>query len=92
MRVNSQLLDEEQLEQRFDAGEEVLGHFDLDHPIVERHPIVQKRITLTMPDWIVEGLDEEAEELAISRNAVVNTWLAERIRAAHGHSQSAMRA
>lgn len=50
MRVNSQLLDEEQLEQRFDDGEEVLGHFDLDHPAVEHHPVVQKRITLTMPD------------------------------------------
>ncbi|MFR0568806.1 type II toxin-antitoxin system BrnA family antitoxin [Bifidobacterium apri] len=87
-----QSLTAEQLEERFDSGEEVLGYFDVDHPIVEQHPVVQKRITLTMPDWIVEGLDEEAEELAISRNAVVNTWLAERIRAAHGHSQSAMRA
>lgn len=92
MRVNSQLLDEEQLEQRFDDGEEVLGHFDLDHPVVEHHPVVQKRITLTMPDWIVEGLDEKAEELAISRNAVVNTWLAERICVSRAHGQSVVRA
>lgn len=80
------------MEKRFDHGEEALGYFDVDHPIVEWHPIVQKRITLTMPDWIVEGLDEEAEELAISRNAVVNTWLAERIRASRAHGQSVVRA
>ena len=89
---NSQLLDTQQLEQRFDDGGVVIGYFDLDHPVGEHHPGVQKRITLTMPDWIVEGLDEEAEELAISRNAVVNTWLAERIRASRAHSQSTVRA
>ena len=28
---------------------------------------------------MVESLDAEADELAVSRNAVVNTWLAEKI-------------
>lgn len=33
-----------------------------------------------MPAWMVSELDEEAAELAISRNAVVNTWVADQLR------------
>ena len=33
-----------------------------------------------MPAWTISELDEEAAELAISRNAVVNTWIADRLR------------
>lgn len=33
-----------------------------------------------MPAWMVGELDEEAADLAISRNAVVNTWIADRLR------------
>lgn len=33
-----------------------------------------------MPAWMVSELDEEAAELAINRNAVVNTWIADRLR------------
>ena len=32
------------------------------------------------PAWMVGELDEEAADLAISRNAVVNTWIADRLR------------
>ena len=38
-----------------------------------------RKVNLTLPDWMVESLDAEADELAVSRNAVVNTWLAEKI-------------
>lgn len=71
----------EDLDRKFDDGEDVFEYLDVEHPIVEHHPPLQKRVTLTMPAWMVEGLDEEAEELAVSRNAVVNTWIAERLRA-----------
>ena len=70
----------EELDRKFDDGEDILDYVDLDHPIVEHHPPMQKRITLTMPAWMVKGLDDEASELAVSRNAVVNTWIADRLR------------
>lgn len=49
-------------------------------PQHDQHPPLEKRITLTMPAWMVGELDEEAADLAISRNAVVNTWIADRLR------------
>ncbi|OXM99725.1 antitoxin [Bifidobacterium vansinderenii] len=70
----------EQFDRIFDEGGDVLQYADLEHPIVEHHPPMEKRVTLTMPAWMVDGLDAEARELAISRNAVVNTWIAERLR------------
>lgn len=71
----------DQPDELFDEGEDILDYVDLEHPVVEHHPPLEKRITLTMPAWMVTELDREAGELAISRNAVVNTWLADRIRA-----------
>nr|WP_236029459.1 MULTISPECIES: antitoxin [Bifidobacterium] len=70
----------EQLDEMFDNGEDVLDYFDMDHAVVEHHPPLEKRVTFTMPAWMVSELDKEASELAISRNAVVNTWIAERLR------------
>lgn len=64
----------------FDNGEDILSYVDLGNPVVEHHPPLEKRITLTMPAWMVSELDEEAAELAISRNAVVNTWIADQLR------------
>ena len=70
----------DQLEEMFNDGEDILDYVDLKNPVVEHHPPLEKRITLTMPAWMVSELDDEAAELAISRNAVVNTWIAERLR------------
>jgi transcriptional regulator with XRE-family HTH domain len=55
--------------------------------IVEHHPPLEKQVTLTMPACMVAGLDEEDSELAISRNAVVSTWLADRLRQAQHHER-----
>ena len=70
----------EELDRRFDDGEDILDYLDLENPVVEHHPPLQRRVTLTMPAWMVDELDDEAENLSISRNAVVNTWIAERLR------------
>ena len=70
----------DQLEEMFDNGDDILDYVDMSNPVVEHHPPLEKRITLTMPAWMVGELDEEAADLAISRNAVVNTWIADRLR------------
>ena len=79
-KVNAKAITSDQLEKMFDNGDDILDYVDLDNPVVEHHPPLEKRITLTMPAWMVSELDEEAADLAISRNAVVNTWIADRLR------------
>ena len=79
-KVNAKAITSDQLEKMFDNGDDILDYVDLDNPVVEHHPPLEKRITLTMPAWMVSELDEEAADLAISRNPGVNTWLADRLR------------
>lgn len=71
----------EQIDKKFDDGEDVLEYFDLENPQVNAplRSIEQKRVTLTMPEWMIQRLDKQAADLAISRNAVINTYLAERL-------------
>lgn len=38
-----------------------------------------RKVSLTMPEWMLEKLDEKASSLAVSRNALINMWLDERL-------------
>ena len=71
----------EQIDKRFDDGEDVLEYFDLENPQVNAplRSVEQKRVTRTMPEWMIQELDKRAADLAISRNAVINTYLAEKL-------------
>lgn len=71
----------EQIDKKFDDGEDVLEYFDLENPQINAplRSVEQKRVTLTMPEWMIQGLDKQAADLAISRNAVINTYLAEKL-------------
>ena len=68
------------IDEAFEHDDDVRRYFDMTKPRVIRPAKTKTRkVNLTLPDWMVESLDAEADELAVSRNAVVNTWLAEKI-------------
>lgn len=71
----------EQINKIFDDGEDVLEYFDLENPQINAplRSVEQKRVTLTMPEWMIQRLDKQAADLAVSRNAVINTYLAEKL-------------
>ena len=81
MRKAFDTLTAEQIDKKFDDGEDVLEYFDLENPQVNAplRSIEQKRVTLTMPEWMIQRLDKQATDLAISRNAVINSYLAEKL-------------
>ena len=81
MRKAFDTLTAEQIDKKFDDGEDVLEYFDLENPQVNAplRSIEQKRVTLTMPEWMIQRVDKQATDLAISRNAVINTYLAEKL-------------
>lgn len=72
---------EDQLLDRFDAGEEVLDLFDLER--AERLNRELKRVNVDFPAWMIEALDDEAGRLGINRQAVIKTWIAERLDSMH---------
>ena len=62
---------------RFDAGEDVLDLFDLK--TAERPNRNLRRVNVDFPAWMVDALDKEAGRLGINRQAVIKTWIADRI-------------
>jgi len=65
------------LDREFDAGEEVREHLDLS---AARRPLLEaRRVNVDFPAWMVESLDREAARLGVTRQSVIELWIAERL-------------
>ena len=67
----------DRLEATFDTGEDMGEFFDFDNPVYPNREV--KRVNVDCPQWMVAGLDAEAVRLGINRQAVIKTWIAERL-------------
>ncbi len=59
------------LDKKFDQGDDVSEHFDLDKAI--------RRINVDFPVWMLKALDEESERLGINRQALIKVWIGDQI-------------
>ncbi len=69
----------EELDRKFDDGEDVLEYFDLS--TVSRPGLETKRVNVDLPQWMVDALDREAQRLGVHRQAIIKFWIAERLNA-----------
>ena len=67
----------ENLEAKFEAGEEVLDYFDTANP--KRPGKTTQRVNVDFPGWVVQSLDAEAQRLGITRQALIKVWIANRL-------------
>lgn len=67
----------DELDKKFDAGEDVLKHFDLS--TVKRTNQEIKRVNVDFPSWMVKSLDKEATRIGVSRQSLIKLWLSERL-------------
>ena len=66
------------LDKKFDAGEDVLQHFDLGRAKrVNQDP---RRVNVDFPSWMVRSLDKEAGRLGVTRQSIIKVWIAERLK------------
>ncbi|MGB3137500.1 MAG: CopG family transcriptional regulator [Nodosilinea sp.] len=70
----------EDLDRKFDDGEDVLEHFELS--TLRRPGLEPQAIEISFPQWMVVALDKEAQRLGIQREAIIKLWLSERLDAA----------
>ena len=62
----------------FDEGNvDMLQYLDLDTARRPRREI--QRVNVDFPGWMVASLDHEAKRLGITRQAVIKTWIADRL-------------
>jgi hypothetical protein len=68
----------EELERRFDAGEDISAY--LDWSKAKRPGLEQRRVNVDLPLWMIDSLDAEAKRVGVTRQFIVKVWLAERIK------------
>lgn len=65
------------LEQRFDDGEDIDEQVDWARSA--RPNIRMRRVNVDFPVWMIEGLDQQAKRLGITRQSLIKFWIAERL-------------
>ena len=73
-------LSAEELDAKFDAGEDITEHLDLS--TVTRPGLEVKRVNLDLPNHFLIKLDREAAVRGITRQSLIKVWLYERLEAA----------
>lgn len=76
----------EELDRRFDAGEDISAYLDWNQ--ATRPGLEQRRVNVDLPDWMIASLDREAKRVGVTRQSIVKVWLAERIKAEAASSKS----
>jgi CopG antitoxin of type II toxin-antitoxin system len=66
-----------EVDRKFDDGEDISQL--LDWSKARRVNTEIKRVNVDFPKWVVEGLDQQAERLGITRQALIKVWIAERL-------------
>jgi predicted DNA binding CopG/RHH family protein len=68
----------ENLEARFDAGEDIMDYFDLSKA---SRPLLQKeRVNLDIPHWMILQIDRIARRKGLPRQAQIKEWLAQKLK------------
>lgn len=75
----------EEFDEAFESDRDITEHLDMSKASRPNKDI--KRVNVDFPAWMVIALDREAERLGINRQAVIKTWIANRID--RGHSPDA---
>lgn len=67
----------EELDRRFDAGEDVSAYFDWGKAKVSG--LGKRRVNLDLPEAMVNRMDYEAKRRGVTRQALIKMWLADRL-------------
>lgn len=67
-----------ELDKKFDDGEDINEY--IDWSTARRPGLEPKRVNVDFPTWMVTALDREARLLGITRQALIKTGIAEKLR------------
>ncbi|EKD52092.1 MAG: hypothetical protein ACD_62C00120G0005 [uncultured bacterium] len=62
----------------FDAGEDISAYLDTTAAIVVQ------RVNVDFPQWMIKLLDNQANQLNVSRQAVIKMWIRDRLELVYG--------
>jgi hypothetical protein len=56
------------------------GSLVADHENLLSRDDTPRKINISMPEWMIDELDAAARHLAVPRQAVINMWIADRLK------------
>ena len=68
----------EEFDEKFNAGEDISQYLEIDK--ARRPALEQKKISVSLPEWMITGIDNKARKMGISRQAVLKMWIAEKLK------------
>lgn len=71
----------EELDRRFDAGEDISEFLDWDN--ARRPGLEPRRVNVDLPSWMISELDRQASLIGVTRQSIIKVWLSERIKEEH---------
>ncbi len=66
-----------ELDKKFEEGEDIAEYVDWSS--ATRINAEQKRVNVDFPIWMIESLDREAKRIGVTRQAIIKTWIADRL-------------
>ena len=67
-----------EFDERFDAGEDLSPHYDLDN--ATRPGLGQRSVGVDFPVWMVHRLDVIARRLGVTRQSVIKVFISEKLK------------
>ena len=78
--TSKEMLSAEELDRLVDEGEVDMTQFmkpgTLKMPNVKKSDCDQRKMTITVPEWVLASAERQARHIGTTRGAVVNTWMA----------------
>lgn len=68
----------EEFDKRFDNGEDVTEFLDLSK--ASRPGLGKKSVRIDFPDWMIEGIDQEAKRIGVDRQSLLEFWVEEKLK------------
>jgi hypothetical protein len=78
MKKEKATISAEELDRRFDDGEDISGFLDWDK--ARRPGLAPRRVNVDLPEWMISELDRQATRIGVTRQSIIKVWLSERIK------------
>jgi hypothetical protein len=75
--MKSKTISAKEFDQKFDDGEDISEYLDFSK--ATRPNLELKRVNVDFPQWVVKGLDKEAQRLGVTRQSLIKMWIAEKL-------------
>jgi hypothetical protein len=75
----------EEFDSKFDNGESVIDVLDMSSA---HRPGIDdvKSVSVDFPLWMVDGVDNEANRMGVTRQSIIKVWIAERLQKARAEN------